>query len=1472
MGRNRWLFLNHLILRTRVTGSPTFRELLRDSQREVLDALENQAFPFAKLVERIRPSRDPSRSPLVQTMFIWDKPRHPKESHHTPGKSSDRLRLKPLLMEQRGAPFDLTLIVFELEDGLDLTFRYNTDLFSSEAIQTLSQSLESLIETIAIDPDTAVRSIPLATPEQEDYVARWNATDTAFDATLSGYPMFRHWAQQTPDAVAIESAGESLTYREADLRATQVANELRVHGVGPGDVVALLTERGVDAIVAVLGIWKAGAAYLPLDPDHPTARLQAICNDASPALLLTCGDAEILQSLKLRCPGIDLGKLKARSSASVEDFELEIDPESPAYMIYTSGSTGQPKGVVVAHRGVANLAVAQHQSFGIVPEDCCLQFASLSFDASVFEIIMAFHAGATLHVFESAVFRSTTSEISDEIRNASVNVVTLPPSVLAAIPADDLPDLHTVISAGEACSAALVQKWSGPRRMFNAYGPTETTVWATIELCVDDGTDPTLGRPIANVHTYVVDQNLEPTPIGVPGELCISGPGLAIEYKNKPGLTSDVFVPNPFDDRFDATMYRTGDRVRWNHDGKIEFLGRIDDQVKIDGHRIEPGEIAAVIRQIDGVENAFVTSVAADAGQALIGYFALDQRLDSADSAARVDAALLRRHLSDRLPCYMVPKQFIPVSEFPLTVNGKVDLDRLPKPTGITRRSEPAAKPTTKTETALVEIWREVLELEEVGIHDNFFDLGGASLQALRAADLASKRGFAMSAERMFRFQTVAELARAIDQSDDACEVDTVVTTPATTSIAPACQTEGIDDGGQVAPTKQLRMVVESLGMYLPPETVSTADIIAGCQKPLDFPLERMTGIASRHVAGRDEFSIDLARKAALDCLSRSRFAASDIDLLIASNISRYDGPDFEISYEPSTASRLRQQIGAISAVAFDVCNACAGFFTALSVAQSRLLSGESRRAMVVSGEYITHLSTTAQLEIDGFLDPRLACLTLGDAGVAVIVELSGDGTGFETLDLYTAGRHHELCVAKATDQAHGGAIMLTDAIKASAVTLDHSVGHARQILNQHQWKPDDVKHLIMHQTSSTTLDGAIEELNRQLGETVCDQANTVNNLLRRGNTASTTHWVAVMDMIRQGRIRSSDKAVFAVSGSGQTIGTALYQFDNLPDRVVSSERSKPRLINVQRPDRYGVRIAGVGLGEQRDDATAPKFSDLSVIESAATAAESCLQLAGWNTDDVEALIHTGVYRDDFLSEPAIAAILAGELDMNADRRADSPTRTLAFDLADGARGSLTACNLLATMIRGGDIQRGIITASEIENNPVDCDRREIAEIGSAIALERTEDPTTGFGEFYCQSYSEYADQLATFTKFRDGRATLIIKRSPELDRTMAGCICDTVSSFLAQNNFSIDRYSRILISAPSSIDRNALARELSVSASSVLTADVGGADGFTSALALLLRPLASGDESMSGTSLLVAIGAGIEVTCVEYRSETAKP
>ncbi|MGH3555223.1 MAG: 3-oxoacyl-[acyl-carrier-protein] synthase III C-terminal domain-containing protein, partial [Mycobacterium sp.] len=427
-------------------------------------------------------------------------------------------------------------------------------------------------------------------------------------------------------------------------------------------------------------------------------------------------------------------------------------------------------------------------------------------------------------------------------------------------------------------------------------------------------------------------------------------------------------------------------------------------------------------------------------------------------------------------------------------------------------------------------------DLERVGVTDDFFALGGASTQALEVAVRANEVGLPLRPESMFVYGTIAELAAEYgpiaddypdhregthtEQKTDRGTVEAVRTAPAHENPVQARHDE------------TRNTVIESLGVYLPARAVSTETVLAECANEIRIPLERLTGIKSRRVAGDDEFSIDLARKAVADCLARSSYRPEEIDLVISCNISRCDGPGHRFTFEPSTSSRLRDQCGLVNAVSFDISNACAGMFTGITVADAFLKAGLVQRALVVSGEYISHLTETAQKEIEGPMDPRLACLTLGDAGAAVILERGpNDRVGFHDIDMATVSRYSKLCIAKATDGAHGGAIMVADSVKQTAVAVKHSVPYVAAVMQRHGWRPEYCDHLLMHQTSAASINDAVTAINRMFGQDVVDRANVINNLAERGNTATTTHFVALRDQILNNRINSGDNVVFSITG-----------------------------------------------------------------------------------------------------------------------------------------------------------------------------------------------------------------------------------------------------------------------------------------------------------------------------------------------------
>ncbi len=666
-------------------------------------------------------------------------------------------------------------------------------------------------------------------------------------------------------------------------------------------------------------------------------------------------------------------------------------------------------------------------------------------------------------------------------------------------------------------------------------------------------------------------------------------------------------------------------------------------------------------------------------------------------------------------------------------------------------------------------------------------------------------------------------------------------------------------------PTKT--SIIESLGVYLPSKAVSSRDVIDGCRKKVRFPLERMTGIASRRVAGDGEYSIHLAQKAVRDCLSRSSLRPDDIELVVCANICRNDRPGFQVTYEPSTAIRLRHRFGFNRALAFDIASACSGMFVAIQIVDAFIKAGAIRAGMVVSGEYISHLAETAQLEIDSILDPRLACLTLGDAGAALTLrEASDSETGFHAIEIDTLGRYAQHCIAGPTEEPHGGGIMHTEVLKLSNVAVRYGSRHAMRVTERAGWAPDSFQHLIMHQTSRMTLRSAMKEINRLAGK-VCHADNTIDNLAERGNTASTAHFVALMDAIRAGKVHRGDRIIFAVSGSGQTIGTALYTVDDLPDRIRGVADT---------------RAGGNGGGaETRSSVTEPRVRIIAcglapVVESTGqdsmelleAAALDAIERYGRPRNDLELLIYTGVYRTKYVTEPAIAALLAGVLDLNATGRSASGKRTLAFDVFNGGVGFLDACRLAGPMLRATEGERALIVAAEIENNALHFPDQVVGlrQTGSALIVESAPPDGPGFGRFHFRSLTEHLDARASHLTNRNGKTYLSFAEDPAVEDLYLAAALETARELLAAEGLEPSQIARVFPPQRSSAFVRRLEDGLGVAVGTCIDAVGAGPDLFTSSLPYGWR--AAEDHRLASPGdigLMISVGSGIQVGCALY-------
>ncbi|WP_240468377.1 non-ribosomal peptide synthetase [Streptomyces dangxiongensis] len=716
-------FVNSLALRVDLSGDPSVAELLKRVRGVTLSALAHQDLPFERVVELVNPPRSPAHTPLFQVMFAWQNTEGGELT--LPG-----LDVTPLGPPHAAAKFDLALSLGEEDGRVVGTLDYAGALFDTETVERHCRQLRRVLVQMAAAPERPVTSLELLSrQERAQLLDGWN--DSAREVSAMPFPaLFEERVRRSPEAVAVEFGPLSLSYGELNARANRLARQLARLGVGPERVVAVVLPRSVRWLVAILAVMKAGGAYLPVDPAYPAERIAYMLDDAEPACVLT--DVATAHTL----PGTiapllldDTGAAPAGPAGTADLTDAErgapLRPDSPAYVIHTSGSTGRPKGVVVTHAGIAGLSASQIERLDVTPDSRVLQFASPSFDAATWEVCMALLAGARL-VMAPAEELLPGEGLAGVVRRHAVTHATLPPAALSVLPEDALPAGITLVVAGEACPPALVGKWSAGRRMINAYGPTETTVCATMSAPLSEAVTPPIGTPVANTRVYVLDARLQPVPPGVRGELYVAGPGLARGYLGRPGLTAQRFVADPYGPP-GTRMYRTGDLARWRADGRLEFLGRADHQVKVRGFRVEPGEIEAALLRQPGVLEAAVLAERDETGETrLVAVIARGE-------AAPRPAGEWRAALARGLPAYMLPELFVEVPRLPWTAHGKTDREALLKRA---RTAGPAqvntSTPRDHTELTLYHLWRRLLLHADIGIQDNFFDIGGTSISAIK--------------------------------------------------------------------------------------------------------------------------------------------------------------------------------------------------------------------------------------------------------------------------------------------------------------------------------------------------------------------------------------------------------------------------------------------------------------------------------------------------------------------------------------------------------------------------------------------------------------------------------------------------------------------------------------------------------------------------------------------------------------------
>lgn len=757
-------FVNNLVLRCDLSGDPSFVEALGRVREITVEAFAHQELPFEKLVEELNPQRDLGRTPLFQAMVVLENA--PLGELDLAG-----LRLTPIPVDLGTSRFDLTLSLADGESQLAGSLEYDADLFVEADVRRLGAHLSTLLEGAVADPHRRLSRLPLLLAEERRRVVDlWNATAMDYEAPGTLHALVEAQVDRSPQAEAVAFEGRTLSYRELERRANQLAHRLLRLGIGPETVVGVAMERSLELVVALLAVLKAGAAYLPLDPDYPEERLATMLEDSGASLVLT-------QAWLAKAPPSAAGARVLATGGGWEEVAAEpaappavsVEPLGCAYVIYTSGSTGRPKGVMVPHTAIVNRLLWMQETFGIGPGDRVAQKTPFSFDVSVWELFWPLTAGARLEMAPPGIHRDAAA-LGDWIEATQTTVIHFVPSMLRIFldhgDVKRCDSLRLVVTSGEALTADLVERFR--RRvaveLHNLYGPTEAAVDVTHWPCDErPEADPVpIGRAIANIRILILDEALEPTPVGVPGELCIGGVGLARGYLGRPGLTAQAFAPDPASGELGARLYRTGDLARWRDDGTVEFLGRHDTQVKVRGFRVELGEIEAVLGEHPEVSQAVVTAPEIAGDRRLAAYVV-------PPPGCRPTATALRRHLATKLPSHMVPGPVVLLDELPLTPSGKVDRRALPDPLAATEEEAVGVRmqPRTTTEQVLAGLWAELLGVDAVAADGDFFALGGHSLLATRlVARIREAFGVELPLRAVFEAPRLADLAREIDRRE----------------------------------------------------------------------------------------------------------------------------------------------------------------------------------------------------------------------------------------------------------------------------------------------------------------------------------------------------------------------------------------------------------------------------------------------------------------------------------------------------------------------------------------------------------------------------------------------------------------------------------------------------------------------------------------------------------------------------------
>ncbi|PFC32840.1 non-ribosomal peptide synthetase [Bacillus thuringiensis] len=738
------MFVNTLVIKGEVSPDETFEHLILAVKEKCLQAYDNQEYQFEDLVEAVEKKRDLSRNPIFDFMFGLKEKKKPTEMQGLLGGKS-------AFIKRNVSKFDLSVLVECMPEGYEIDFEYCTDLFKQETIEYMARHYVTLLEEAITHPGKKLKDLHmLDLREQEKILVDFNATNVEYSREQTAVSLFENQVEKTAGNIALKFDDNKMTYAELNERANQLARTLRDLGVAPNDLVALVTERSMEMIVGILAIIKAGGAYVPINPEYPDNRIHYMLEDSSPKIVLTYKNK---LPGKVEIPVLDLED--ENNYANETDNLLHVNRSNDlVYCIYTSGTTGNPKGVLIEHRNVVNMWVTYQETFALSDKDTVLQFANISFDQAVGDIFPALCNGAALCIVPKHLTYDM-EQLQKYIDRNNVTTASLTPKLIDGLCVDALPTLRLLESGGEAGSLESLKKWAERVEVLNTYGPTESTVNATSFRVNTDSTSISIGRPIANTKVYLLNE-MELCGIGIPGELCIAGDGLARGYLNQPELTDKKFIKNPFGE---GKLYRTGDLARWQPDGNIEYLGRIDEQVKVRGYRIELGEIESVLRKQSNIADAVVIVKEVGNDDILCAYLI-------AEKGQELSIPQIKEAVREEVTEYMIPAFMIQIDEFPITINGKLDKTRLPEPDML--ESLNYVPPSNKTEQAIVDVFGEILGISPVGIEDSFFELGGHSLKATAAINAIEKKtGIRLPVKDIFSSPTPVMLARKIEAAGE---------------------------------------------------------------------------------------------------------------------------------------------------------------------------------------------------------------------------------------------------------------------------------------------------------------------------------------------------------------------------------------------------------------------------------------------------------------------------------------------------------------------------------------------------------------------------------------------------------------------------------------------------------------------------------------------------------------------------------